>query len=81
MKLGRHLHPDLRATYLLRHSLRLLSPHIGNHRTMSSHEYLNRPLHEADGPLVWIDCEMTGRPFMYSSILLHGSILHCTLDG
>jgi hypothetical protein len=48
---------------------------------MSSREYLNRPLHEADGPLVWIDCEMTGRPLKYSSIPPHGPILHCILDG
>jgi len=43
---------------------------------MSSQQYLHRPLHEADGPLVWIDCEMTGRPFEYNSVLPHGSILH-----
>jgi len=48
---------------------------------MSSQEYLNRPLHGTDGPLVWIDCEMTGRPLKYSSIPPHSPILHCTLDG
>lgn len=48
---------------------------------MSFREYLNRPLHEADGPLVWIDCEMTGKPLKYSSTPPHGSIVHCALNG
>jgi hypothetical protein len=81
MKLGPYLYLDSRATHQLRPFLRVLSPQIRNQRTMSSQEYLNRPLHEADGPLVWIDCEMTGGPLRYNSILPHGSILPCTLGG
>ena len=68
MKLGPYLHLDPRATYRLRPFVRVLSPHLGDQRAMSSREYLNRPLHETDGPLVWIDCEMTGRHPKYSSI-------------
>jgi len=71
MKFGRCLHLDFRASYRLRLFLRALS----DQRTMSSQEYLRRPLHEADGPLVWIDCEMTGRPLKHRSILSYGSIL------
>lgn len=81
MKLGPYLHLDPRATYRLRPFLRVLSPHLRDQRAMSSREYLNRPLHETDGPLVWIDCEMTGRHPKYSSIPLHDPTLHCTLNG
>jgi hypothetical protein len=81
MRVGSYLHLDLRATYRLRPFLRVLSPHLRDQRAMSSREYLDRPLHEADGPLVWIDCEMTGRPLKYSSIPPHDSILYRTFNG